>query len=142
MADVTSLIETMENRWMRAWVRRDLKELKSLTARDFILLTGTKPPAILDRPSWLDAAGKRYVCSAYRFGEVYVREWGQIALFTSPVELDATMDDQDWSGRFWVTDIWRKGRVRRGWKLVQRVVSRGDEDPQLRAGIKSLQLWK
>ena len=68
MADVTSLIETMENRWMRAWVRCDIKELKGLTAKDFILLTGTKPPAILDRPSWLDAAGKRYVCSAYRFG--------------------------------------------------------------------------
>ncbi len=142
MADVTSLIETMENRWMRAWVRCDIKELKGLTAKDFILLTGTKPPAILDRPSWLDAAEKRYLCSAYRFGEVYVRDWGSVALFTSALELDATMDDQDWSGRFWVSDIWRKGRVRRGWKLVQRVVTRGDENPQLRAGIKSLQLWK
>ena len=142
MADVSSLIETMENRWMRAWVRRDIKELKSLTAKDFILLTGTKPPAILDRPSWLDAASERYVCSAYRFGDVYVRNWGSVALFTSPLELDARLDDQDWSGRFWVSDIWRKGRVRRGWKLVQRIVTRGDEDPQLRAGIKSLQLWK
>jgi hypothetical protein len=142
MADVTSLIETMENRWMRAWLRRDIKELKSLTAKEFILLTGTKPPTILDRPSWLDAAAERYSCSAYRFGDVYVRNWGSVALFTSAVELDAMMDDQDWSGRFWVSDIWRKGRVRRGWKLVQRIVTRGDEDPQLRAGIKSLQLWK
>ena len=142
MADVTSLIETMENRWMRAWVRGDGKELKALTSRDFILLTSTKPPAILDRPSWLDAAGKRYLCGSYRFGEVYVRDWGAVALFTSSLDLEATMDGRDWSGRFWVTDIWRKGRVRRGWKLVQRVVSRGDEDPQLRSGIKSLQLWK
>jgi Domain of unknown function (DUF4440) len=142
MADVTALIETMENRWMRAWVRGDTKELKALTARDFILLTGTKPPAILDRPSWLEAAGKRYLCSAYRFGEVYVRHWSSVALFASSLEMDATMDGRDWSGRFWVTDIWSKGRVRRGWKLRQRILSRGDEDPQLRAGIKSLQLWK
>ncbi|HYX47784.1 MAG TPA: nuclear transport factor 2 family protein [Sphingomicrobium sp.] len=142
MADVTALIETFENRWMRAWVRRDGKEMKALTAKDFILLTGTKPPAILDRPSWLEAVSKRYHCSAYRFGEVYVRDWGSVALFTSPLELEATLDGHDWSGRFWVSDLWRKGRVRRGWKLVQRIVSRTEDDPQLRSGIKSLQLWK
>jgi ketosteroid isomerase-like protein len=142
MADRTSLIETMENRWMRAWVRRDVKELKAITAKDFIHLTGTKPPVILDRPSWLEAVHKRYICSSYRFGEIYVRDWGNTALFTSPLEIEATMDGADWSGRFWVTDLWRKGRVRRGWKLVQRVVSRGEDDPQLRSAIKSLQLWK
>jgi ketosteroid isomerase-like protein len=141
MADRTSLIETMENRWMRAWVRRDLKELKALTAKDFILLTGSQPPAILDRPSWLEAVAKRYHCSSYRFGEVYVRDWGPVALFTSRLEIEATMDGRDWSGQFWVTDLWRKGRMRR-WKLVQRIVSRPDEDPDVRAAIKSLQLWK
>lgn len=142
MADRISLIETMENRWMRAWVRRDAKELKAITARDFIHLTATKPPVILDRPSWLEAVQKRYICSSYRFGEIYVRDWGALALFTSSLEIEATMDGADWSGRLWVTDLWRKGRVRRGWKLVQRVVSRGEDDPQLRSAIKSLQLWK
>ena len=52
------------------------------------------------------------------------------------------MEGRDWSGKLWVTDIWRKGRVRRGWKLAQRIVSRADEDPQLRTAIKALQLWK
>ena len=52
------------------------------------------------------------------------------------------MDGRDWSERMWVTDIWRRGRVNRGWKLVQRTVSRSDEDPKLRPAIKSLQLWK
>ena len=126
MADVTSLIETMENRWMRAWVRGDTKELKALTARDFILLTATKPPAILDRPSWLDAAGKRYLCSAYRFGEVYVRDWGQVALFTSPLELDAMMDDQDWSGRGLIAlaivlpSCWLLAELKPVWRFLNR----------------------
>ena len=142
MADLTPVIETLENRWMRAWVQRDVKAMRAITARDFILLTASKPPAILDRPSWLEAAAKRYLCSSFRFGDIYVRGLGSTALFAGKLELEATMDGHDWSGAFWVTDVWRKGRMRRGWKLVQRVVSRVDEDPQRRAAIKSLQLWK
>jgi ketosteroid isomerase-like protein len=142
MSDLTPVIETMENRWMRGWVARDGKALKALTARDFILLTASKPPAILDRPSWLEAAAKRYLCSSYRFADIYVRAWGQTAVFSALLELKATMDGEDWSGTWFVTDIWRKGRVRRGWKLVQRTVSRPDDDSSLRSAIKSLQLWK
>src|SRR4051794_4454853 len=113
MADLTPVIETMENRWMRAWVNRDLKALKSLTASDFILLTGSKPPAILDKRSWLEAADKRYDCSSYRFADIYVREFGGFALFTARLEMKAAMDGRDMSGTAWLSDIWRKGRVRR-----------------------------
>src|SRR4051812_35791118 len=108
MSDLTPEIETMEHRWMRAWVNRDAKALKALTAKDFILLTGSKPPAILDRPSWLDAAANRWDCASYRFGDIYVRSFARIALFTAPVELKATMDGRDWSRTVWVTDLWRR----------------------------------
>ena len=130
MADLTPVIETMENRWMRAWVQGDAKALKSITAREFILLTGTRPPAILDRPSWLDAAGKRWHCSSYSFGDMFGRGDGNAALFTAPLELKATIDGVDASGTIWVTDLWRKGRVRRGWKLVQRTISRRTTMPR------------
>ena len=142
MADLTPVIETMEHRWMRAWVNCDIKELKSLTARSFILLTASKPPAILDRPSWLEAADKRYHCSAYRFGHINVLDHGAAAVFAAPLEIKATMDRQDWSGTVFITDLWRKGRVRRGWKLVQRVISRPDEDPAVPKAIRALQLWR
>ena len=142
MADLTPVIETMEHRWMRAWVGRDVKAMKAITAKDFIVLTGSKPPAILDRPSWIEAAAKRWDCSSYRFGDIYVREVGGIALFTAPVELKATMDGRDWSGHFWVSDLWRKGRVRRGWKLAQRIVTRADDNAELPKAIRALQLWK
>ena len=142
MADLTPVIETMEHRWMRAWVGRDVKAMKAITAKDFILLTGSKPPAILDRPSWIEAAAERWDCSSYRFGDIYVREVGGIALFTAPVELKATMDGRDWSGHFWVSDLWRKGRVRRGWKLAQRIVTRADDNAELPKAIRALQLWK
>jgi len=142
MADLTPVIETMENRWMRAWVNRDTKALRAITASDFILLTGSTPPAILDRRSWLEAAGDRYDCASYRFADIYVREFGTVALFTARMDLKATMDGGDWSGPAWVTDLWRKGRVRRGWKLAQRIVSGADERPEVPKAIRALQLWK
>jgi ketosteroid isomerase-like protein len=142
MADLTPVIETLEHRWMRAWVNSDAKALKAITASSFVLLVGSKPPVILDRPSWLEAAAERYICSSYRFGDIYVRDWGGVAVFAAPLELNATLDGRDWSGTMWVTDVWRKGRVRRGWKLVQRTVSQPDGRADLRKAIRALQLWK
>jgi hypothetical protein len=142
MADLSPVIETMENRWMRAWARRDAAVLKGLTARNFILLAGSKPPAILDNRSWVEAATTRWLCTSYRFGDIYVREVGGLALFGSQLELKASLDGEDWSGTYWVTDLWRKGRVRRRWRIVQRVMSRVDERAQVAAAIRSLQLWR
>ena len=141
--DLTPAIETMEHSWMRAWVHRDAKALKALTAKNFILLMGAKPAAILDRTSWLEAAGKRWGCASYRFGDMMVRAEGRTAIFSASVELTATMDGRDWSGTFWLTDVWRRGRMRRrGWKLAQRIVTRRDDEPAVPKAIKSLQLWK
>jgi hypothetical protein len=142
MASLTPVIETMEHRWMRAWVNADMRALKAITARNFILLTASKPPSILDRPSWLEATAKRYFCSSYRFGDIYVQDVGGLAVFAAPVDLKATMDGHDWSGTLFITDVWRKGRVRRGWKLAQRIVSKPDDRPELAKLIKALQLWK
>jgi ketosteroid isomerase-like protein len=141
MANLTPVIETMEHRWMRAWVNGDMRTLKGITAKSFILLTGSNPPTILDRPSWLEAAAKRHLASSYRFGDIYVQGFGSVAIFAAPLELEATMDGRDWSDRVFVTDLWRKRRLS-GWKMVQRIVTRSDENPQLPKAIKSLQLWK
>ena len=142
MADLKPVIETLENRWMRAWVNSDLKTLKGLTARNFRMVMGSRPAAILDAPSWLEAAKGRFLCDSYRFGDIYVRDVGSVAIFATQLTIRATMDDRDWSGDYWVTDIWRKSRIRRNWKMVERILSRSDPDRQFSAGIKSLQLWR
>jgi len=141
MADVAPLIETMENRWMRAWVEGDRKELKSLTASDFILLLGSKPAVILDQRSWLDAAAKHWHCSSFRFGDIHVRRLGSSAIFASQLDLQATMEGHDWSGRWWVTSLWRKRRIG-GWRMVERILSRTEDKADAPAAIKSLQLWR
>jgi ketosteroid isomerase-like protein len=141
MADLTPVIEILETRWMRAWVGQDPKALKSLTARTFILMVGSRPGVILDYASWLDAADSRWRCTGFRFGDVHVRSVGSIALFASQLELKSRIDGEDRSGTFFVTDLWRKRRIG-GWRMVERVMSRADDDPKLSAAIKSMQLWR
>ena len=47
------------------------------------------------------------------------------------------------AGGFWLArDLWRKGRIRRKWRLVERVLSRTDDDPQVPKAIRSMQLWR
>jgi ketosteroid isomerase-like protein len=141
MADLSPTIETLETRWMRAWVQRDKKGLKALTAKDFILLLGSKPAVILDQRSWLEASVERWRCTSFHFGDVHVRRIGSSAVFASQLDIKATMDGEDWSGRIWVTDLWRKRRIG-GWRMVERIVSRIEDREQAPAAIKSLQLWR
>jgi len=141
MADPSPAIETMENRWMRAWVAGDSRELKALIARDFSLLVASKPAMILDRRSWLEAAGKRWVCKSFRFRDLYARRIGALAVFSSQIELTSTLDGKDWSGAIWVTDLWRKRRIG-GWKMVHRALSRVEDDGEVPAAIGKLQLWR
>ena len=127
---------------MRAWVSRDRRVLKALTSNNFRLVVGSKPPVLLDAASWLEAAASRYLCHGYRFGEVYARDLGSVAVFATRVSLEATMDGADWSGDVWITDIWRKTKLRRNWRMVERVLSRPEDGQQVPAAVRSLQLWR
>lgn len=127
---------------MRAWVHRDTRTIKKLTSRNFRLLIGSKPCVLLDSKSWTEAAATRYLCTSYRFGDIYARKHGPIALFASQLDLEATMDGEDWSGQAWVTDLWRKSSVRRNWQMVERIISRPEEDPKVPTAIRQLQLWR
>ncbi|MCL6678750.1 nuclear transport factor 2 family protein [Sphingomonas sp. RG327] len=142
MADIHPIIETMEHRWMRAWVTGDMKTLKALTSRNFRMVIGSKPATILDYRSWIEAASGRYRCKSYRFGDIYARDIGGVAIFATQLEMKATMDGEDWSGQFWVTDIWRKSKLRRKWRMVERIVSQPDERADVAAAVRSLQLWR
>jgi hypothetical protein len=142
MDQFAATIETLEHRWMRAWMERDRNTMKALASRDFIYLLGASKPAILDRASWLEAATTRFRCASYSFGQVYVRKHGSSAMFAAPLTIEATMGGDDWSGTMWTTDLWQRSSVRRKWRLVERVMSRPDADPQMPAAIRSMQLWR
>lgn len=135
-------LETLEHQWMRAWMRGDRKLMKEVAARDFVMLWGSGSKAtILDRASWLEAATTRLNLHSYRFGDIYVRRHGRVGLFACQLQMEAQLGDHEWSGTFWVTDLWRATHLRRRWKLVERSMSRPDGDDALRDEIRKLQLW-
>lgn len=142
MDQFAAKIETLEHQWMRSWMQGDRTTMKALASREFIFLLGSTKPVILDRASWLEAASTRLRCTSYRFGEVYVRQHGGTALFAAKVTMDAAFDDDEWAGAAWVTDLWARSKVRRKWRLVERVLSRPDSDQRLPAAIRSMQLWR
>lgn len=137
-----SKIETLEHRWMRAWIQGDRATMKVLASREFIFLMASTSPAILDRASWLESASTRIRCQSYLFGGVYVRRHGSSAIFSAPVTLEASLDKQGLTGEFWLTDVWRRGSVKRSWRLVERVLSRPDANPEIPPTIRSMQLWR
>jgi hypothetical protein len=142
MDQFAAKIETLEHQWMRSWMQRDRNMMKALASREFIFLLGSGKPAILDRASWLEAATTRFRCSSYRFGEIYVRRHGSSAVFASPLTLEASLGENEWSGTFWVTDVWARSAVRRKWRLLERVLSRPDDDAQIPPAIRAMQLWR
>lgn len=73
---------------------------------------------------------------------IYARDLGPVAIFATQLEIEASINGHDWSGRMWVTDLWKKSGVRRSWRMVERVCSRPEDDKQVPAAIRSLQLWQ
>ena len=88
------------------------------------MVVGTKPSVLLDAKSWLDAANSSFLCHSFRFGDIYARDLGPVTVFATQLDLKASIDGHDWSGRVWVTAVWRKSGVRRKWRLVERIFSR------------------
>ena len=142
MSDFSSKIEALEHRWMRAWISRSRAEMKILSSRDLIILFGADPPALLDRPSWLDAAEARLCCTGYRFGNVYVRKQGKVATFSAPVDLEATIDGRPLLSTSFMTSMWVRSSVRRKWNLTECILAGRAHDADLPSAVRSMQLWR
>lgn len=142
MANFESTIEALEHQWMRAWIQRDRKAMKALAGRDFIFLLGGDQAAILDRASWLEAAGTRLLCDSYRLGSVYIRRHGNFAVFATAMTIEARIDGEPLTGSVWVVDLWRKAGVRRRWRLLERTVARPETDTRLPGAVRGMQLWR
>lgn len=141
MAASSAEIEALALNLMRAWVAGDAKTLKKMIARDAMMMVGSLPPQLLDRPSFLAAAERGFACTRFAFREVFVRVRGKIAWFVAGAELELAFGSKLWSGPFLVTDQWRKSAFG-GWKLAERSLSRLDPDSGVAASVAKLQLWK
>ncbi len=140
MADVTATLEANELRFMQCWMHRDTSGIKQIAARDFMMLVGTNPPQLLDRPSFVAAMEKDFRCTGFRLGESFVRRHGRSAWYSAGVQLELRLGAKEWSGDFLVTDMWRKPRFG-GWKLMERSLSQFQSSEEFADKIRMLQLW-
>lgn len=140
MTDKAAEIEALELRLMRAWVAGDAKEMKRLTARDFMCMVGTQPPQLLDRPSVLAALGRGFACTRFQLREVIVRNHGKCAWFVTGAELELMLGAKAWSGGFLISDLWRRGALG-GWKLTGRSIARLEPEARFADAVRALQLW-
>lgn len=126
---------------MQSWMHRDGGAIRKLAARDFMMIVGTNPPELLDRPSFSAAVEQDLLCSGFRLGESVVRRHGRAAWYTSGAELELKIGTREWSGRFLMTGLWRKYRIG-GWKLAERSLASLETDDRLADSIRRMQLWR
>ncbi|MEO1731272.1 MAG: nuclear transport factor 2 family protein [Pseudomonadota bacterium] len=141
MAKIPALIQERELGFMHSWMHRDAGEIKKLAARDCVLLFGTDPIEVLDRPSFVAAVQNDFRCLGYRMGECVVRRYGKMAWFTGSADMELKLGVREWKGRFLITGLWQKQRFG-GWKLLERTVSPLAQDERLPAGVQRLQMWQ
>lgn len=142
MTDIEPQFEVLENRLMRAWMHRDTRDMKALVTGDFIFMFGTTPPVLLDRASYVAGIENGFRLEGFRFQEVTARKHGASVWFTAHVELELKLGPRSWEGHFLLTDLWRKGRVRRRWKLAERSLAPAEANRPLSDAIRALQLWR
>jgi len=146
MADVATEIEALALGMMRAWVAGDAKAMKKATARDFMVMVGTLPPQLLDRPSFLAAMERSFACTKFAFREVFARPHGKAAWLVAGAELELRVGGKLWSGPFLVTGMWRRSAFGRSWNLTELSLAKLDADPgganRLAESVRALQLWK
>lgn len=143
MSENSGRIEAFEHQLLRAWASGDRKRLKAMLSRRFRLVVGAASPVLLDRKSLIDAAGERWTISSSRIGSaVYSREVDGVGIFATEVELQGRIDGTDVSGRWWMSDLWRKSTITRRWQLLDRQLARPDSDTSFSAAVRTLQLWR
>lgn len=141
MADSPAEIEALALGVMRAWLAGDVKAMKRLTARDFMMMAGTFPPQLLDRPSFLAAIERGFACTKFTFREVFVRRHGKAAWLVAGAEMEFRLGAKTWAGRFLVSQLWHRGTIG-GWNLTELSLAKLDESERLADSVRGLQLWK
>jgi hypothetical protein len=107
---------------MRAWVEQDREALEELLAPDFALIVASAPDHAFGRAAWLDLAIGPYVCTRFQYDQVQLRLIANDLIVMSAIaDFDATMGGADRSGRFFVTDLWR--RANGSWQVCARYSS-------------------
>ena len=117
----THELRELERRFMTAVAERDLDFLERHLADEFILTTGRPGHETRDRAEWLEVTADTYEIRSFRFDELEVLSYGEVAVVRSRYSQEASMGGADRTQTFLMTDVWHR---REGdFRLVTRHVS-------------------
>ena len=91
---------------MRAVQERDLAFLERTLGPDFTLTTGRPGAEVRTRTEWLAITAARYVIEEFAFEELDVLELGDVAVARSRYRQRGSMDGEDRTQTFLMTDVW------------------------------------
>ena len=134
-ADFDSVVAA-STRWMQAWMDQDRATLDAYLGPDFALIVSTVPTKPFERTDWIDTAVTAYVCTRFAYEDVLCRRVsGDLVAMSAIANFDATIAGIDRSGRYFVTDLWRRAASSaHGWQICGRYSSRpGEPDASVRA---------
>lgn len=136
MGELHTEIQELSKAWMQGWIDQDREVLEQFLAPDYALVVSSVPLHLFDRANWLETAVGPYVCTRLSYDGVQVRSLGNgIAVMSAVADFDATMAGIDRSGRYFVTDIWRRlSDSPHTWQVCARYSSSpGEADASVRA---------
>lgn len=115
------LIRDLQQRWMKAWQQQDAAALEHILADDFVFTLSTDPTKPFRRSEWMQMALGSYTCETFTYENMAVRLLDHYAVVCSHLRQRASIGDIDRSGRFLLTDIWRRDGDM--WKVIARYSS-------------------
>jgi ketosteroid isomerase-like protein len=101
-------LRRLEERFMTAVAERDLDFLERHLGEEFKLITGRPGHETRDRAEWLEVTATAYEIRSFRFDELEVLDYGDVAVVRSRYSQEATMGDADRSQSFLMTDVWHR----------------------------------
>jgi hypothetical protein len=132
-------VTAASTRWMQAWMDQDRATLDGFLGPDFALIISTVPTKPFERSDWLETAVTAYVCTRFGYEGVHCRHISDDVVAMSAIaDFDATIGGIDRSGRYFVTDLWRRAAgSSHGWQITARYSSRpGEPDASVRALVE------
>ncbi|MEO5599451.1 MAG: nuclear transport factor 2 family protein [Cyclobacteriaceae bacterium] len=111
-------LEQLSWDWMNAWKAKDTVLLEKILAPEYRLLAVINGELVtINRKKWLETV-PFYIPKHFRYYNFDIRTYQNTAVVQSMFDQEATLNGQDRSGTFQITDIWVKNKDR--WQVVHR----------------------
>jgi ketosteroid isomerase-like protein len=101
-------LRRLEDRFMTAVAERDIDFLERHLGEEFKLITGRPGHETRDRAEWLEVTTTAYEIRSFRFDELDVLDYGDVAVVRSRYSQEATMGDAERSQSYLMTDVWHR----------------------------------